>query len=840
MSSATEDKTALVGYYLNEGIRLVKLRASDKQPFEDAWQDPDKVKHSQEEFEKHVQGGGGLGWQLGEVSGWLSVVDCDWEIARKLASRFLPDTLRATKGNEEPSHYVYYSEGLGYEQFKGLDGSVIIDVKASNNGRGHQVAVAPTGHPEKGPYQFVGGYNPAAVSTAAAAELRRKIRLLVCASLVAANLPASKKEGVGGRHDLALAYIGYLLRNGVSAEDIEKVLTAAWEVRGAPREAVEDVRRSIPDSAKRLAKDEPVKGGRSLGDTVHGMADRIAKVFGWGKADKRDGRKSYMRTDLGNAERFVDTCGEDVRWCTEAVRWMIWDGTRWEFDEGAHAAHRLAHRSVRSIFSEAENAPDDQEAKAISAHAVASQSASRIEALLSQARPYLNISMDDLDRDTWLVNCTNGKLDVRTGELREHRRGDLITKCVPFDYDPDTQAPRFLEFMEQVLPDPEVRAFVQRYAGYSLTGSTRERVLAFLHGNGKNGKSTLVEALREAAGEYARNTTVETILSSRSGSQIPNDVAALKGARLVSAAEPEKNRRMAESKVKNLTGSDTVTARFMRGEFFDFKPEFKLWISMNHKPVIVGTDDAIWDRIRLVPFEQRFADNPDTELPAKLAGEREGIFAWMVRGALDWYQHGLGCPDAVAAATEGYREEMDTLGDFFKARCVLDPDATAPATALYKQYEMWCDDAGESKASQESQRAFGMRLSERGFDSGRYTAGVNKGQRFWRGIGIKHSDPGPEDGPNGSPSEGKATNHSPYESPIPEPYSPAKHTNGEGSEQGITVNSSKYIREAVNAKSGSLPSLPSLEGQNELWQERQKDIDRALDDTDNPPYEELI
>lgn len=805
MNSA-EDPAAIVTHYLNEGVRLVRLKASDRQPLDAAWQDPNVVDNPRKVLEDHVRRGGGIGWQLGEVSGGLAVVDADWKLAVKMAPRFLPETLRGAKGSEGPSHYAYNSPGLGYGQFNGLDGSRIIDLKASNNGRGHFVAVEPTEHPKKGSYHFVGGYNPAAIAYVEPDDLKHRIRLLAVASLIAANLPGSRDEGVGGRHDLALALIGYLLRNGVLAEEVERLLVAAWEIREAPREALEDIRRSIPDTAQRLSRDEPVKGGHKLEEAVPGMPRRVAEFLGWSSWDMEEKRKSYMRTDLGNAERFVDTYSQDVRWCTEANRWMPWDGW-WGWDEGSHATHRLAHKSVRSIFEEAENAADNQEAKAISAHAVASQSASRIEALLSQARPYLNISMDDLDRDTWLVNARNGTLDLRTGDLREHDREDLITKSVPFDYDPEASAPRFEEFLRQVLPDPEVRAFVQRYAGYSLTGSTRERVLAFLHGGGKNGKSTLVEALREAAGEYAQNTTVETILSSRGGSQIPNDVAALKGARLVSAAEPEKNRRMAESKVKNLTGSDTVTARFMRGEFFDFKPEFKLWISMNHKPIIVGTDDAIWDRIRLVPFGQRFEGaNRDPKLPDKLKQELPGIFAWMVRGALDWQENGLGCPDAVAAATKEYREEMDSLGDFLEARCVVEPNATAPAAALYKQYEMWCSDAGEHP---DTQRSFGLRLSERGFDSFRYSGGVNKGRKGWKGIGIQSTDNQADGASDGSPSERNADNRSLQESPVDKPDTPNSPVVSEPSEPKNDLNGLNHARGSITANSGSLGSLHS-------------------------------
>lgn len=788
--------------YVHRGVCVIPVPSGEKNPGRSGWE---TLRITEEDVPRYFTNGQNVGIHVGEPSGWLVDIDLDTPEARKIASRFLQATLTSGRSSSPDSHWWYYAEGAEYRTFTDLppNGGTLLELRST----GHHTLVYPSVHPSG--EQITWSESGLETQRVEADELLEACRKLAAATLIARHLPELKDKRTnagGGRHNLALALAGFLLRRGLSEEDVLTLLRAAWDAREfasdqiAQREAHRDLEGLVRDTERKIRDGEEATGGRKLEELVPGLPRKLADFWGWKGSLQDEGGKTYMRTDLGNAERFVGAHGGDVRWCTEASRWMLWDGAKWCWDEGAHAAHRLAHRCVRSIFKEAENASDDQEAKAIASHAVASQSASRIEALLSQAKPYLNISMDDLDRDVWLVNAGNGTLDLRTGTLREHLRGDLITKAVPFDYAPGAQAPRFMEFMEQVLPDPEVRAFVQRYAGYSLTGSTAERVLAFLHGGGKNGKSTLVEALRETAGDYARNTTVETILSSRGGSQIPNDVAALKGARLVSAAEPEKNRRMAESKVKNLTGSDTVTARFMRGEFFDFKPEFKLWISMNHKPIIIGTDDAIWDRIRLVPFNQRFADNPDTGLPAKLAGERAGIFAWMVRGALDWYENGLGCPEAVAAATEEYREEMDTLGDFLEARCVVDPNATAPASKLYEQYGMWCDDTGERK---ETQTAFGARLAERGFESFRYSGGVNRGLKGWRGIGIQSSRPDPSDDDEPFTCGIESDNYSHSESLISKPNTPNSVKSSEQCEPKNGINGSNYAREVLTSEMGS-------------------------------------
>jgi putative DNA primase/helicase len=752
MSSATGRDTQLLGYYVNEGIKLVRLDGRTRKPIDHEWQ---LAKIPLEDVEKHVSRHGGVGWQCGEASGWISAVDNDWREAMQLAPRFLPDTLRSAKGREEPSHYIYRSPGLGFHTFRGLDGSEIISLKASNNGRGHQIVVAPTVHPDKGPYHFVGGYNPAAVAEVDKEELRKRVGKLAVAALLARILPPSRDEGGGGRHDLALALAGYMLRNGESIEAVTEMLVAAWEQRKAPHGHVEDVRKAVRDTATRLARNESATGGRRLGELVPNLPEKIADFLGWARRNIREHRRHYMRTDLGNAERFVDAHRDHVLWCPARKSFLCWDGKRYAWDERGEVV-KLAHQTARSIFHEAADAEGEEEQKAITKWALASQNESRINAMLSQARPYLAVGMEELDRNPWLVNCQNGTLDLRTGRLKDHDPTDRITKIVPEDYDPDASCPRFERFLKEALVDDALIKFVKRYSGYTLTGITRERLLAILYGFGKNGKTTLVELLHEVLGDYARNTDVETLLIKKYQG-VGNDVAALKGARFVSAAEVEKGRRLAESKVKQLTGRDTVTARFLFGENFDFKPEFKLWLSTNNKPVIQGTDDAIWDRIRLIPFSQRF-DGPkaDPKLPDKLRNELAGVFAWMVEGCLEWQEHGLEEPKTVTDATKQYREEMDTLAAFIEDRCVVREGIVAPATPLYKQYQMWCDDAGEKP---ETQKMFGMRLRERGFVNDKIKRGPHKDRKGWFGIGLRADHPDPEDskGSNDEPSDGAGT-----------------------------------------------------------------------------------
>jgi putative DNA primase/helicase len=484
----------------------------------------------------------------------------------------------------------------------------------------------------------------------------------------------------------------------------------------------------------------------------------------------------FRLTDLGNAERLITRHGADLRFCHPWGKWLLWDGTRWKIDASGEVA-RLAAETVRAIYTEAAHAQDADERKRIARHAEASESRSRIEAMISLARNLRGVPVmpDELDSDPWLLNALNGTLDLRTGDLGPHRREDLITKLAPVEYDLDAEAPRFERFLREVLVEYDVIAFVRRFSGYSLTGSTRERVFAILWGSGKNGKSTLVELLRDALGDYATNTDTETVLRKKY-SGVGNDVAALKGARFVSAAEIEQGRALAEGKVKNLTGSDTVTARFLFAEPFDFRPEFKLWLSTNNKPVIHGTDDAIWDRIRLIPFKQRFAGSQaDASLPEKLREELPGVLAWMVRGCVEWRLAGLGEPEAVTSATNDYRAEMDTLAAWIDDECVVRPETWAQFADLYASYTRWCE---ESHEQPEKKRRFADRLTERGFEKDKGTNNV----AIRRGIALRHDgDPGPS----------RITDPDPVPDPDPPETAPRRGENGNSDDEELSFDNSQ-------------------------------------------------
>ena len=564
-----------------------------------------------------------------------------------------------------------------------------------------------------------------------AGDLDRRFGLLGAATLLALHYPARGS----GRHTFGLCVAGYLLRNGESKEDVRRLMTHArlMQDEEATKESREGIYYAVESTAKNLEENRKVTGGVTLEGMVPGLPRRLAEALRWEQSDTGEGRKSYMHTDDGNALRFVDRHGELLRYCPPWKTWLVWDGQRWL--KGAEGAvKRLTREAARSIFDDLSSALDKDERNEIIRWGKASQNANRIQAMISLALSdeRVEVGPEVFDADPMLLNAENGTLDLRTGELRKHAPRDHITKLAPVPYEGGAAAPRFEQFLSEVFAgEEELVTFMQRFAGYTLTGDTRERLVAILYGFGKNGKSTLIETLHAVMGDYAQNTDVETLLIKKYGG-VSNDVAALKGARFVSAAEVEQGRRLAESKIKQLTGRDTVTARFLFGEYFEFVPEFKLWLSTNNKPIIRGTDDAIWDRIALVPFTQRFVGKKaDDSLPEKLREELPGILAWMVEGCLEWQKDGLAKPKTVEEATQSYREEMDTLAAFFEEHCVIDEEASVGATALYRKYTSWCDTSGEKK---ETQKMFGMLLSARGYVSEKGTKGLLRGRKIWRGL----------------------------------------------------------------------------------------------------------
>jgi putative DNA primase/helicase len=442
--------------------------------------------------------------------------------------------------------------------------------------------------------------------------------------------------------------------------------------------------------------------------------------------DKPD---TLSHTDLGNAQRLVAAEGENIRYCYKNKSWYVWDDRTWLKDESGEI-HRVAKRTVKGMLHAAADLDDDR-CKILVAHEQKSESEGRLNAMVSLARSEKGVSVRsvDFDANPMLFNCLNVTIDLNTGEPREHCRADLISKVAPVEYEPIAKCPTWLEFLNTVTGgSAELTDYLQRCVGYSLTGQTREHALFLLYGTGANGKSTFLEVLRYVFGDYSQAADFGSFLFSN-GLPIRNDLAKLHGARFVTANESDSGKRLDETVVKQMTGGDKVTARFLYGEHLEFTPQFKLWLGTNHKPTIRGQDEGVWRRIRLIPFTVSIpSQQQDHMLRDKLMLEAPGILNWALQGLAQWLTNGLQEPAAVKEATTEYRADQDVIGHFLETRCVEKAGLETSARVLYTDYKQWAEQTGEWTMNE---RVFSNVLAERGFKKVRLGAGM-----VWKGIGT--------------------------------------------------------------------------------------------------------
>ncbi len=447
-------------------------------------------------------------------------------------------------------------------------------------------------------------------------------------------------------------------------------------------------------------------------------------------------------TDVGNCERFAEQHGEDVRYCHKWRKWLVWDGRRWAIDESG-SVMRLAKRTMRGIYIEAANASDKEQAQLLARHAAASERKERVAAAiaLAESEQPIPIAVDSLDADPWLLDCENGTIDLRTGELREHRREDYLTKLCPVEYPTAPVAPKlWLSVLTRNLGgNVELVQFLQRFFGMALVGEVRDHVLLLCLGPGANGKSLTLETVCGVLGsDYAMQAPAD-LLMVRKGERHPTELADLHGKRFVAAVESSEGGRLSETLVKQLTGGDSIRARRMREDFWQFRPSHTVALATNHKPTIRGTDHAIWRRIRLLKFNVTIPEHEqDKQLAVKLRGEYPAILRWCVEGCLAWQRYGLQSPAEVMAATEEYRASEDTLGEFISEICTVAPQYDCQAGVLYGHYKDWATKRGEDVITQ---TAFGARLVERGFAKDRPTSGPNRKKTIYIGLAVLASCP---------------------------------------------------------------------------------------------------
>ena len=466
----------------------------------------------------------------------------------------------------------------------------------------------------------------------------------------------------------------------------------------------------------------------------------------------------YRGTDDANALLFLGIYGEDVRYCPPWDKWLLWSGSHWAVDESLKI-QKLTFDVPRMIYRETAKESDKEQRKWLGELARKLENTTKRANMLTSVKPRVVVHHKELDKGHFLLNVGNGTIDLKTGDIRPHKRADLLTHDNEIEYHRDATAPTWERFLVDIFEgDVELVEFVQRAIGYSLTGNVKEQVLFICHGGGENGKSKFFEVLLKILGTLSIQAAPDLLMADIK-QRHPTEQADLFGKRVVSCQETGEGRRFNETLVKQLTGGDAIRARRMHEDFWQFDPTHKLWLSTNHKPEIRGTDHAIWRRIRLIPFNVKFTIDGaggtrvrDSDMSDKLMAELPGILTWAVNGCLAWQRNGLKPPKAVTQATNSYQVEMDVLAAWMTDCCVVNRVSDARAADLYDSYSQWCEQSGERP---EPQRKFGTRLSERGFESRKSTGGRNR----WLGIGLLAPDEsgasgvsGPETKVTGSPT----------------------------------------------------------------------------------------
>jgi putative DNA primase/helicase len=433
------------------------------------------------------------------------------------------------------------------------------------------------------------------------------------------------------------------------------------------------------------------------------------------------------RGDIAIARRIVQQHGQDILWC-EDIGWLVYDGRRWAVDKKQVVIDR-GQQTIRRLYREVYEENDPTRAKVLAKLALSHSKAERIVGALKLVKPYVAITVEDLDRDPFALNVANGTIDLRTGKIRKHDRRDYITKLTPTKYSESAKAERFELFLSQIFNEKaELVSYIKRCVGYSATGDQREQCLFFTTGLGDNGKSTLMDTIREALGEYAQQAPSD-VLMLRRGEHVPTERARLRGSRFVAISETDETQRLNEGQVKQLTGSEKIVARFMRQDFIEFDPSHHLWLATNHKPIITGTDHAIWRRIKIIPFDVKFeaATNEnlkpehlkDTSLRDQLRKELPGILTWIVAGAREWWngeKPSLREPVLVTKAVLDYRDEQDVLKGFLDETTEQSVGRGETKALLYLGYVAWAKLAGLRPWPKPR---FGKRLKERGLKESR-------------------------------------------------------------------------------------------------------------------------
>lgn len=704
--------------YARRGWRPLPVPFKSKAPVIPEWQ---KSALGADDLDRHFNGHpANIGVLLGAPSGGLVDVDLDAPEAVALASRFLPATeSRFGRASKRRSHWLYVADPVpSPEKFEDTTGDApacLVELRADG-----QQTIFPGSVHTSG--ELVEWDEDGERARGDGATLRRAVAELASACVLARHWPAE-----GARHETALAAAGLLAHGGADVAPAVRIIAAAAKYAGA-----DEHRADIIDTFDKYQRGEPVTGGPRLADALRGDGAKVVtllrKWLGLASAESDE-----HLTDVTNAAHFVAAHRDTLRYCYAWRSWLAWDDRRWRRDAG-DIAMRCAKVTAHTWWPRVAAAPEGVR-KALAKHAHYAESVRGLEGMLRLAQSEMAIRPDDLDRDPWLLNCPNGTLELRTGHVRPHRREDYLTKLTAAEYHADARHETWDRFLEGALPDPDARAYAQRFAGYALTGLTREEVFVFCLGPTGGGKSTFVESLRQTWHDYATSADFSTFLAKKLSDGPREDIARLAGARLVTSVETRDGQRLAEGLIKLLTGGDTVPARRLYERTFEYLPQFKLLLAANDRPRTSARDEALWRRLRELPFptsRPKRGDRDDTVKATLTDPGQAGaaILAWSVEGCAQWLEHGLGEPDVVMTATTAYRRSQEPLADFLEECCRLHPDVEVPIEKLRQEYERWCRETGVKHPI--GGKRWGDALKARGCQPRR-----TEDARYWTGIDLR-------------------------------------------------------------------------------------------------------
>lgn len=443
--------------------------------------------------------------------------------------------------------------------------------------------------------------------------------------------------------------------------------------------------------------------------------------------------KYYSYDDTGNADRFTDMHGDTLRYSYTRKNWYFYNGKIWTIDNEGKVK-TMADEVIESMKSEKVFVPEGEEEeemkKLLRKHIKSTRNHNGKTNMIKESQHLLPIQPQQFDNNLHLFNVQNGYLDLKTGNLYPHEREQYFTKISNVEYTDKADCAMWEDFLQQIFDgDNELIEYIQRAVGYSLSGSTEEQMMFILHGNGRNGKSVFLDIITEIFGNYSTNIQPQAIMVKQQSNNANPDIAKLAGARLVTTTEPNEGVRFDEGLIKQLTGGDKVTARFLYEDEFEFTPQFKLWMATNHKPLIRGTDDGIWRRMGIIPFNVQIPESKvDKKLTYKLRREIDAILNWAVEGYLKWQRDGLQEPQCIKDQRDSYRVEMDSIEAFIQDCCVIDPFSNVQAKAFYQAYREWASENGQYMMSNTK---FGREMAKK------YTKRKSDGVIVYGGIKLQ-------------------------------------------------------------------------------------------------------